>query len=140
MKVTYNLIEPNIEDVDVDGRDVVVTWKCPVTGKAVGSTRASMTESAETSKRVATAVKRSLIQQSVFIFYNSIAQIFGQRAGLVARAASTTLGMSADASIARPVYNQASRNDAVLMAFDRIKGKFNWDEDREQFVAKESNA
>src|SRR4051812_48892605 len=40
--VTYDNIEPNIAEVDVDGATVNVKWKCPVSGRVVCESAANM--------------------------------------------------------------------------------------------------
>jgi hypothetical protein len=137
MKVTYDQIEPNIAEVDVQGERVTVTWKCPVSGKVVGESIAQME-----SDQVASAVKSGVARAVVFEGMSAIVQAIGQRFGMfgskVASAAMAPMSGGVIQSVGAPRFTEAARRKAVVVAFVPVEAKFEWDEDRGLFVASKS--
>jgi len=129
------MIEPNVAETEVDGANVVVTWKCPVSGKIVGKSEAGMQAATSTTRNMSRAAQRSLLEAAMQAFVSFINRTFGGVAGQVAGSASYSAKAGALEQIGRPVYNKASQNAAALAAFEQVKDKFRWDEDRELFVA-----
>ncbi len=134
-KTTFDMIEPNIVETEVDGANVVVTWKCPVSGKIVGKSEAPMKAATSTTRNVALATQRTLIEVAIQSFVSLISRTFGGIAGQVAGSAAYPAKAGALQQVGRPAYTTASQNAAALEAFDQVKDKFRWDEDRELFVA-----
>jgi hypothetical protein len=134
-KVTYDNIEPNIAEVDVNGANVKVTWKCPVSGRIVGDSQADMKAAGGTTRAARTHVQRTLLAEAVTAFNRFIQSLFGTTAGKVAVAASGAVRTGVEQSMAKPVYTPAAEHEAVVAAFRQVEGKFRWDEDRELFVA-----
>jgi hypothetical protein len=132
--VTYDTIEPNIAEIDAQGDQVYVSWKCPSTGAIVGKTRGVMVPDAMTTG-VQKAVVRTAIGQILNKIVAAIGQTMGGFSGQVASAAvaPAAAGLISKASATR--YTEGMRRKAVIQAFDGIKSKFHWDEDRGQFVA-----
>jgi hypothetical protein len=134
-KTTFDMIEPNVAETEVDGGNVVVTWKCPVSGKIVGKSEAPMQAAASTTREISRAAQRTLMDAAIQGFVRFIGQTFGGLAGQVAQSTSNPARAGAYQQIGRPAYNKAAENAAVLAAFEQARDKFRWDEDRELFVA-----
>jgi hypothetical protein len=132
---TFDMIEPNVAESDVNGGKLVVTWKCPVTGKIVGKSEAQMSADASTGRAMSAAAQRSLVDAAIQGLLAFISSTFGGLAGKVAVSASAPARGGALQHIGRPVYGKASQNAAALVAFEAVKDKFRWDENRELFVA-----
>ena len=133
--VRYDMIEPNVAATDVDGENLTITWKCPVSGKVVGKSQAMMQPANSTTRSMAQATQRSLLESGIQALIAFINSTFGGVAGNVASAASYPARTGAMQQIGRPVYSRASENDAAVQAFEQVKDKFRWDENRELFVA-----
>ncbi len=135
LKTTFDMIEPNVAETEVDGANVIVTWKCPVSGKIVGKSEAPMQAATSTTRNVAQATQRSLLDAGVQAFVALFSRTFGGLAGQVASSAAYPAKAGAMAQVGRPAYTKSSQNAAALEAFDQVKDKFRWDEDRELFVS-----
>jgi hypothetical protein len=135
LKTTFDMIEPNVAETDVDGANLIVTWKCPVSGKIVGKSEAAMQGASSTARDISRAAQRTLADTFIQAVVSFIGSTFGSLAGRVAGSTSYAAKAGAMKEIARPVYTQASQNAAALVAFEQVKDKFRWDENRELFVA-----
>src|SRR5256885_1047593 len=58
--IAYETIAPNVAHVAVNGAVVQVNWKCPLTGREVGQSTATMTADPSVAGRVQASVKRSI--------------------------------------------------------------------------------
>jgi hypothetical protein len=134
-KITYDMIEPNVAETEVNGANVAVTWKCPVSGKIVGKTEAQMQATTSATRSISQAAQRTLLESAVQGFVSFISRTFGGLAGQVAGSAAMPAKASAFQQVGRPVYTKASENQAAVTAFELVKDKFRWDENRELFVA-----
>jgi hypothetical protein len=134
-KTTFDMIEPNIAETEVNGQNVLVTWKCPVSGKVVGKSEAMMEAATSTARNMSQAVQRTLFNAALQALVDFIGRMFGGLAGQAAGSAAYPAKTGAMGQIARPVYTKASENAAALAAFDQVKDKFRWDENRELFVS-----
>ena len=134
-KVTYDLIEPNIADLDVQGNQVRVTWKCPVTGKVVAESGSSMRASVSTSSAIQQSVMRTIVNQILGVFVSSATSL-GGFSGKVARAVSVPAQTGALSAVAKPKYTEANRQTAVVEAFGQVESQFKWDDDRDMYVGK----
>jgi hypothetical protein len=135
-QVTYDLIEPNIAELDVQGERVDVTWKCPVTGKIVDTSTAMMKAGGDPmAGEVKAVVSRTLIAEAIRFVSETIAHSVGGVAGRVAQQAAVPTQMGLSSKAIAPKYTEAMRQKAIVEAFKQVKEKFNWDEDRGQFVA-----
>jgi len=132
---TFDMIEPNVAETEVNGQNVLVTWKCPVSGKIVGKSEAPMQAETSTTRNISQAAQRTLLDASLAAIVGFIGRTFGGLAGQVAGSAAYPAKAGAMGQIARPAYTKASENAAALAAFDQVKDKFQWDENRELFVA-----
>src|SRR4051794_8604443 len=87
-KTTFDMIEPNVAESEVDGANICVTWKCPVSGKIVGKSEAPMQAAASTTRNMSQAVQRSLLDAALAGFVRFIGSTFGGLAGQVAGSAA----------------------------------------------------
>lgn len=133
--ITYDTIEPNVAETEVDGSTIVVTWKCPVSGKIVAKSEAGMEAATSTARNMAQATQRTLIEAALQGFVSFISNTFGGVAGRVATSAAYPARAGAIQQVGRPVYTKASENAATVAAFEQVRDKFRWDENRELFVA-----
>jgi len=134
-RITFDMIEPNVAETDVDGANVAVTWKCPVSGKIVGKSAAPMQAATSTTRNISRAAQRTLIESAFQGVVRFIGATFGGLAGQVAGSAASPATAGAVQQVNRPAYTQASQNAAALAAFEQVNDKFRWDEDRELYVA-----
>lgn len=135
--VGYDTILANVAKVDVNGAQVDVTWKCPVTGKVVGQSNASMSADPSVTGRVLASVKRSVASELVYGAARFVASLLGGAAGrVVSNAAYTAAGDINSRVTAGVDYSEASRQAAIVAAFEQVRPSFDWDEQRRQFVAR----
>lgn len=134
--ITYDSIVANIEQVSVDGAAVKVSWKCPVSGRIIGSSTAWMTADPSITSRVGASVKRSIASEMI---YGAARLVSGLIGGAVGRVISNAVYTAANDINTRAVagvdYTEASRRDAIVLAFDAVKSSFEWNDSRRQFVA-----
>ncbi len=133
-KVNYDNVEPNIAEVDVDGTEVRVKWKCPVSGSVVCESSAAMKPATSTARAASTQVKKTLLYEVMVAFNRFISSTFGGTAGRIAASATTMARAGADRAVGKPVYNTATEHAAVVDAFRKVENRFKWDEDRELFI------
>jgi hypothetical protein len=135
--IGYDMIAANIAKVDVNGGQVDVTWKCPVTGRVVGQSTATMSADPSMTSRVLANVKRSVASEVVYGAARFVANLLGGAAGRVVSGAVYTAAGDINARATAGVdYSEASRQAAIVTAFESIQPSFNWDEPRRQFVAR----
>lgn len=135
--VRYDTIVANIARVDVNGAQVQVTWKCPVTGHEVGQSTATMSADPSVAGKVQASVKRSIASEVVNGAARLVAGLLGGAAGrIVSNAAYTAAGEFNSRLTAGVDYTQASRQAAIVTAFEAMKPSFVWDEQRQRFVAR----
>jgi hypothetical protein len=132
--VGYPAIEPNIARVETDGAQLQVFWKCPVTGRELGQSSATMSADASLSNRMQASVKRSIASEIIYGAARIVAGLLGGAAGrVVSQAAANDINQRVTANVD---YTEASRQAAVVSAFEAVKDSFVWDGQRQQFVAK----
>lgn len=135
--IGYDAIRANIGQVDVNGGQVDVTWKCPVTGREVGRSGAAMSVDPSVTGRVLASVKRSVASEVVYGAARFVSSLLGGAAGrVVSNAVYTAAGDINSRATAGVDYNEASRQAAIVAAFESVKASFVWDEQRRQFVAR----
>jgi len=135
--VSYDTIAPNIAQVDVNGGQVRVTWKCPSTGREVGQSSAGMSADPSVTARVGASVKRSIASEIIYGAARLVAGLLPGAAGrVVSTAAYTAAGDINSRVTAGSDYTEASRKAAIVTAFETVKPSFAWDEKRGQFVAR----
>jgi hypothetical protein len=135
--VGYATIEPNIARVEVDGAQVQVFWKCPASGHDVGQSAATMIADQSTTNRVQASVKRSIASEVIYGAARMLAGVLGGAAGRVVSNAVYTAANDLNTRVTANVdYTEASRQAAVVTAFDSVKDLFVWDDQRQRFVAK----
>ena len=135
--VLYDTIVPNIAQVDVNGDMVQVSWKCPLTGREVGQSTASMTADPSIAGKIQASVKRSIASEIIYGAARLVAGMLGGAVGrVVSNAAYTAAGDINSRVTAGSDYTEASRKAAIVTAFESVKPSFVWDELRQGFVAR----
>jgi len=134
--IRYEVIAPNIARVDVTGTQVQVTWKDPLTGGQVGQSMGYMAPDPSLGSRVQASVKRNIVYEIVYGIARFIASRLGGTAGrIVSNAAYTAAGDINYKATAGVDYTEASRQAAIVAAFESVRSNFSWDEQRQRFVA-----
>ena len=134
--VVYETIVPNILQVDVNGPTVNVTWRCPVTAREVARSSASMAADASMVNRVQASVKRSIASEVIYGAARIVASLLGGAAGRVVTNAAYTAANDINTRVTSGVdYSEASRQAAVVSAFESVKSSFVWDDQRQRFIA-----
>ena len=137
MPVAYDTIVPNIAYSNVDGAVVQVTWKCPVTGREVGQSTATMSADPSVASRVQASVKRSIASEIIYGAARMVAGLLGGAAGRVVSNAAYTAAADINTRVTATVdYTEASRRAAVATAFETVKGSFVWDDAQQRFLAR----
>jgi len=135
--VGYAAIEPNIARVETDGAQVQVFWKCPATGREIGQSSGTMSADVSLSNQVQASVKRSIASEIIYGAARIISSLLGGAAGRVVSNAAYTAANDINQRVTADVdYTDASRQAAVVTAFEAVKESFVWDDRRQQFVAK----
>jgi hypothetical protein len=135
--VHYDTIAPNIAGVDVTGAQVLVSWKCPATGRSVGQSSASMAADPSVTARVQASVQRSIASEIIYGATRFVAGLLGGAAGRVVGNAAYTAANDLNTRVTAGVdYTEASRRAAIVTAFEAVKSSFVWDEARQRFVAR----
>jgi hypothetical protein len=135
--ITYDAIAPNVAHASVDGAQVQVSWKCPATGRTVGTSTGTMAADPSLTARVGASVKRSVASEVIYGATRLISGLIGGAAGRVlSNAAYTAAGDLNAKATSGADYSEASRRDAIVAAFEAVKSSFAWDETRHQFVAR----
>lgn len=135
--VTYDQIEPNIAEIDTDGSLVKVVWKCPVSGAIVDNSTSQM-EVGATTQAVQRSVSKTARGEVVKFLVDTIGTVLGQGT-VAAKVATSVVAPAAYSAVDKatgPRYTEPVRRAAVLKAFDQVRHKFDWDEDRGLFVKK----
>jgi hypothetical protein len=134
--VSYDQIESNIADVDVEGSRVKVTWKCPVSGEVVGESFGTM-QIDQTQQVVKRGVARTFQIDFMKHVMGALGSVFGKNAlGLqVTRAVAAPLASGAARSMTKVRFSEGARRQAIAAAFKPMASKFEWDEDRGQYIA-----
>lgn len=136
--VSYEAITPNIARVDVNGSQVDVTWKDPVTGRAMGQSTGWMAADPSMSSRVSASVKRSIINEVVYGIARLIAGALGGAAGRVVSNATYTAANDINTRATANVdFTEASKQTAIVSAFDAVRDRFTWDDSARRFAAKQ---
>jgi len=136
--VRYDAIVPNIARVDVNGALVEVSWKCPATGREVGQSTATMAADPSIAGRVQASVKRSIASEVINGAARLVAGLLGGAAGRVVSNAAYTAASDINSRVTAGVdYTEASRQAAIVTAFESVKSSFSWDDQRQRFVARQ---
>jgi hypothetical protein len=134
--IRYEVIAPNIARVDVAGPQVQVTWKDPFTGREVGQSTGYMAPDQSLGSRVQASVKRNIVYEIVYGIARFIASRLGGTAGrIVSNATYTAAGDINYKATAGVDYTEASRQAAIVAAFEAVRSSFTWDEQGQRFVA-----
>jgi hypothetical protein len=134
--ISYDSIVHNIDQVSVDGNVVNVSWKCPASGRIIGSSTATMAPDQSISTRVGASVKRSIASEIIYGAARIVSGLIGGAAGrVVSNAVYTAANDINTRAVASVDYSEASRRDAIVLAFEGVKSSFEWNDKRRQFVA-----
>lgn len=135
--ISYDSLAPNIDQVKVDGAQVEVCWKCPLTGRIVGTSTGTMAADPSMVSRVGASVKRSAASEVIYGAARLIAGVLGGALGRVVSSAVYTAAADLNAKATSGAdYTEASRQAAVVVAFESVRSSFAWDDARQQFVAR----
>ena len=135
--IAYETIAPNIAQVDVTGAEVRVSWKCPLTGREVGKSTAYMTADPSVAARVQASVKRSIAYEIIYGAARVVADLLGGVAGRVVSNAAYTAASDINTKVtAGSDYTEASRQTAIVAAFESVKPSFVWEEKQQKFIAR----
>jgi len=128
---TYDAIESLIEQQDVSGHSVTVTFRCPVSGRQIRSS-ASVVEDA--SGKVGKAVKRSVWRNLRWSLGRMVRSVFGYGvAGEIGSTVAYTAMSAGDARDYQPSKDQVKQ--ATLEAFKSAQNQFAWDASQNRWVA-----
>ena len=135
--VLYGAIAPNIAHVQVDGPTVHVTWQCAATGQEVGRSSATMLADSSMTSRVQANVARSVASEVIYGAARFVSGLLGGAAGRVVSSAAYTAASDLNTRATSNVdYTEASRQAAIVKAFESVKPSFLWDEPQRRFVAR----
>jgi hypothetical protein len=135
--ISYDTIAANVAQATVNGANVQVSWKCPVSGREVGTSAATMSADNTLGTRVGASIKRSIASELIYGAARAISGLLGGAAGRVVSNAAYTAAADINARATAGVdYSEDSRQAAIVAAFESVKPSFVWDEKRRQFVGK----
>jgi hypothetical protein len=96
-----------------------------------------MAADASLGNRVGASVKRSIASEVIYGAARMVSGLLGGVAGRVVSQAAYTAAADINARATSGVdYTEASRQAAIVAAFESVKSSFTWDEARRQFVAR----
>jgi hypothetical protein len=134
--IPYDSIVDNIDRVSVDGAVVTISWKCPASGRLVGTSTATMTTDQSLTSRMGASVQRSVANEMIYGAARLLSGFIGGAAGrVISNAVYTAAGDINARAVAGADYSEASRREAIAVAFEAVKSSFEWNESRRQFVA-----
>ncbi len=132
--ISYDVIAPNIANVAVEGAQVHVSWQCPVTRRALGTSSGTMTADPSVTARVGANVQRTVASELIYGAARLVSGLLGGAAGRVVSNAAYTAAADINAKTTSGVdYTESSRRAAIVIAFESVKSSFAWDEVRRQF-------
>ena len=135
--ISYDSILPNVAQASVNGAQVQVSWKCPATGRLVATSTGTMTADPSLAGRVGANVQRSIASELIYGAARLLSGVLGGAAGRVLSNATYTAAADINSKATSGVdYTEASRQAAIVAAFESVKASFVWDEARRQFVAR----
>ena len=135
--ITYDTIAPNVAQATVNGSQVQVSWKCPATGRWVANSNGTMAADPSLAGRVGASVQRSIANELIYGAARLLSGVLGGAAGRVLSNATYTAASDINAKATSGVdYTEASRQAAIVTAFESVKSSFVWDETRRQFIAR----
>ena len=128
--ITYERLKLNIAEEEVNGAQVTVTFKCPVTEKmyhAVTTMRPATGVGAKVQKQA----KNELLSAARRGFRGLLRSVLG--GGSVGRVAGNVASSSVPSS-SGVVYDKSSRETAVVDAFRPLAVNFVWDDARKAYI------
>lgn len=140
---TYDNIQPLIVSSDASGRTLRFTFACPESGERVDASH-TLSHTPTQAEQVKHRVRRSLgmsirgplssAVRSIFGHNNPIGRLLGDVASQAAYVAATPMPGS------KPNLSQTQSQEAALAAFNKVRGRFAWSEERDGWVAAKSLA
>jgi len=133
-EVTYDQLKNNIAEEEVNGSTVTVTFKCPVTEKLYHAVATMRPE-----KGVAANVKKQAKNELLYAARRGLRGLLrgvlgGGRVGYAAGNAAARSVPQAGS----PTFGRASREAAVVEAFEAVAPELAWDDARKAFVDAET--
>ena len=96
-----------------------------------------MTADPSVAGRVKASVKRSVASEIIYGAARLVAGLLGGAVGRVVSNAAYTAASDINSKLtAGSDYTEASRQAAIVTAFETVKPSFAWDEQRQRFVAR----
>ena len=135
--IDYDVIEPNIAGVQVDGYTVRVSWKCPQTGRMLGESSAAMSVDSSVGARFQASIKRNIVSEAGSSAARFVGNLLGGAAGRVLRNAAYTASSDLQSKATESVgYTEATKRAAIVTAFNLVQGSFDWNEERQRFESR----
>lgn len=129
-EITYERLKNNIAEESVNGSQVTVTFKCPVTEKlhhAVATMRPAMGVGAQVKKQV----KNELLYSAKCGLRSLLRGVLG--GGRVASSAGNVAARSVPNASAGN-FDRAAREAAVVEAFQSLANEFAWSEEQQAYI------
>jgi hypothetical protein len=135
--INYATIAPNVANITVQGSQVRIAWKDPVTGAAMGESSATMAADSSVGGRVQESVKRSVVNEIAATIVRFVTSLIGGSAGRVVNNAAYTASSELQSrALSGASYTESSRQAAIVQAFESVRSFFVWDEANGRFVSK----
>jgi hypothetical protein len=135
--IRYEAIAQNVGRVEVEGNEVRVVWRCAATGREVGRSSAWMAADPSLGARVGANVKRTIASELIYGAARMLSGVLGGVVGRVVSGAAYTAATDINQKLTADVdYTDASRQAAVVAAFESVKEAFVWDAEGGRFIAR----
>lgn len=145
---SYNDIEPLIYRETREGRNLLLAFRCPVSGETVAS-QASMV--ASRTQGVVNRTRQSMQTQAAWSLQQSLGRWVSQLLGggyagnlgrqMFEQGARRAVPAGARGSTAgQPLFNEADRRKAIELAFSKVADRFAWDAQGGRWVAVKATA
>lgn len=129
-EITYERLKNNIAEESVNGSQVTVTFKCPVTEK-IHHAIATMRPSTGVGAQVKKQVKNELLYSARRGLRSLLRGVLG--GGRVGASAGNAVARSVP-NAGSPVFDQAARERAVVEAFESVSREFAWSEEQQAWI------
>ena len=133
-QVTYDSIAPLIQDVQTQGRSVLVLFVCPVSQAQIKA-RYNMPRNHSATSRIQQTAQRSFMYAAQNALSQAIRSVFGYNVfGRVASDVARQTMYSATNS-QRNSLSAAEQQQAIIKAFESVSSRFAWDPKRNSFIS-----
>lgn len=136
-RFSYEAIQPLIVKTQPLGQLLHFTFRCPVTGKQVGSAappeQGRVSKIRDSAKRGLFSGVRRAISRAV---YGALSGI-GGTAGYMARdmAGTALSGAIPSGTSGEPTYSEAEKNEAAVAAFRNVVEQFTWEDEKARWIS-----